>query len=126
MSIRQPEEIKNAKVKMQNIDRLPIETSRTSVVFTSSFCIFNSAFLSLDIGHLVWVQALQKAHRLVVIELGVVSFDDQKEAVACRQRKARIVEDRMIRLRQLVQGEHAEDSRKGGGQDSAFKSNRNK
>src|SRR4051812_26541113 len=58
--------------------------------------------------HLARIQHRQKLARLFQIELGIGRLDAEEEPIAARQREARHVEYRVIRLRQPVQREHAE------------------
>src|SRR4051812_38190395 len=62
-------------------------------------------------GDLPRVQGLEKVPRLVDVELHILRFDAQEEAIAAGEREARDVEHGVIRLRQTVQREHAEHAR---------------
>src|SRR5437016_10593803 len=62
-------------------------------------------------GHLPWPERLQERAGVFEIELRVACFDAQEEPVAARQREARDVEHRVVRLRQSVQRKHPEDRR---------------
>src|SRR5229473_693937 len=53
------------------------------------------------------METLQEARGVRQIKFRVTGFDADKKAVRRGMREAMHVEDRMVRLRQLVQGEHA-------------------
>src|SRR5258708_19476800 len=57
---------------------------------------------------LLGMKILKKLFRLRQAELGVLRFHAQEKAVTAGAVKARRVEDRMIGLRQSVQGQHSE------------------
>src|SRR5438132_8358186 len=78
-----------------------------------------------DIGHLPRIERLQKIPRLVEIELRIARLDHQKKFVARRLIESRHVEHRVIRHRQSVEREHAEDGGKCGDENGAFESDRN-
>src|ERR1051325_6949841 len=59
-----------------------------------------------------------------MLELRIFRFDDQKETVARRQREVRRIKNRMIRLRQFIQRQHAEHREKSRHQHRAFESDR--
>src|SRR5439155_14089019 len=63
----------------------------------------------LDIEHSARAEIGEKGPRRRLVELRVLGLDAQEVAVPARQREARNVEHRMVRRRQAVQGEHAED-----------------
>src|SRR5262245_38693643 len=61
--------------------------------------------------HLSRLERFQKTARLREIELLVPRFDAQERPVAAGQRESRHVENRMIRLRQAVERQHAQHGR---------------
>src|SRR5437773_1902406 len=125
MSRRQAER-KKAKVKRQKWTsrRACMDLLSARSVLTFSFLLFIFSFLQLHITNISRFQTLQKPHCFVMIELRILRFDHQKETVARRQRKVRRVENRMVRLRQLVQRQHAEHCRERRDQDRAFEGDR--
>ena len=60
-----------------------------------------------------------------MIKFRIFRFDYQEETVAGRQREIRRVENRMVRLRQLVKRQHAQHRRERRRQYGAFKGDRN-
>ena len=70
--------------------------------------------------HLPWTERVKEGARLLEIELRIPCLDAEKEAIAAGQREPRHVEDRVIRHRQAVQGQHAEHRRQGGDEDGAL------
>src|SRR5579884_2716493 len=69
-------------------------------------CTPGSDRLFLNFGHLERSQLQQEKLRLFAVELRVIGFDAQEKAVLRSAVEGRIVEHRMIRLRQPVHGEH--------------------
>src|SRR5262245_3299981 len=83
-----------------------------------AFCsICNDCYLSR-------LECFEKSTRLRQIELLVARLDAQEKSIAARQREARDVEDRVIRLRQSVERQHAEHSRERGAENRAFEGHR--
>src|SRR5215213_1582785 len=114
MSMRQPVRRQKAKVKRQKVRTLRAEgvrlRSATGAPPTFAFCLFTFAFTSVfDICHLTWPEAAEELGRALAVELRVRGLDQHEEAVARGEREVRRVEDRVVRLGQPVQGEHAED-----------------
>src|SRR5215470_6749296 len=73
-----------------------------------AFLLFTFAFvLEFHIQNFHRFQGFQKPKRLIVIKLRILCFDNQEKTVARREGEARRVENRMVRLRQFVQREHA-------------------
>src|SRR5262245_8363328 len=71
-------------------------------------------------GHLARSQRLEKAPRGVEIEPAISGLDAEKETVPARQRETRHVEHGVIRHRQAVERQHAQDRRERGAQDRAL------
>src|SRR5438034_205640 len=90
----------------------------------TAFCslLTDSQFHITNIHRL---KSLQELHRFVMFKFRILRFNHQKETVTRRQRKVWGVEDRMIRLRQLIQRQHPEYRGKRRHQHRAFKRNRN-
>src|SRR5882762_3525030 len=63
-------------------------------------------------GDLSWPQRFQERARPLEVELWIARFDAQKKAVPARERESRDVEDRVIRLREAIERQHAQDRRK--------------
>src|SRR5436190_21002226 len=122
---RRQDERKKAKGKRQKVRTTRPRRARSFPLFP--FFLFPFTLYSeFHITNVPRFQTLQKSDRLVMIKLRIICLDYQKETVACRQRKVRSIENRMIGLRQLVQGQHAEYRCERSGQHGAFKGNRNK
>src|ERR1051326_376337 len=85
------------------------------------FCLLPSALTMISLlingHHLSRMEAGQKRLRLLQVELRVAGLDDEEELVLARQAESRRVEDRMVRLGQAVEREHAEDGRRRGEED---------
>src|SRR3954463_14280799 len=77
-----------------------------------------------NIDDLAWVECLEKLPDAVEVELRIAGLDDEEELVARGLIEASHVEDGVIRHRQAVQREHAEDGRERGDQDRAFEGDR--
>src|SRR5262245_28108766 len=71
------------------------------------------------------VKAFKEALGLIRPEPGVLGFNTEEKPVATGTDKPRRVEDRVIRLRQPVQGQHAKDRSQRSSQNCALKSHRN-
>src|SRR5208282_6574356 len=71
---------------------------------------FRKVAMSLtgDLRNGAGVQALQKLACADCVVFGIGSEHDEEKAVLARQRKARHVEDRVVRHGQAIQREHAE------------------
>src|SRR5688500_507167 len=112
MSMRQPVGRRQQAVssKKPQARRMKAEARRASV---ARDCLLPTALrlllLVFHIVHLARAEAAQELGGLVAVELRVGALDEQEEAVARGEREVRRVEDRMIRLGQAVQREHAED-----------------
>src|ERR1700682_4619711 len=85
-----------------------------------------SCGLHFNINQILWIETFHEVHNLIMFELSIAGFDYQKETITRRQGKIGRVENRVIWLRQLIQGQHAKDRGQGGEQDRAFESDRNK
>src|SRR4051812_28937044 len=102
MSWRQPGTTINAKTA---------KTAKKICFASSAGFAFNVVRSIGNCGDLPRVQGLEKVPRLVDVELHILGFDAQEEAIAAGEREARDVEHGVIRLRQAVQREHAEHAR---------------
>src|SRR2546430_7752304 len=87
----------------------------------SAFCLL---LLPRHIDDLAWVECLEKLPDAVEVELRIAGLDDEEELVARGLIEAPHIEDRVIRHRQTVQGEHAEDGGERGEQDRALEGDR--
>src|SRR3954447_21211125 len=70
------------------------------------------------------VERLEKLARRVKVELRILRFDAEEEPVAAGERKPRHVEDRVVRLRQAVERQHAEHRRECRAEDRALEGDR--
>src|SRR5712691_11552298 len=102
--------------------RLSSGPRRFPAVCCLLFAVCCSDFHITDIHR---AQRFHKLRRFVVLKFWIVSLDHQEEFIARSQRKVRCIEHRVVRLRQLIQRQHAEHSRKRGHQYCALKCNRN-
>src|SRR5208283_5758715 len=68
---------------------------------------------------------LQEPGGLCQVEFWIARFDAKEEAIGGRAREAFDAEDRMIRLRQFVQGEHTDHGKNRGAKDGQFKGDGN-
>src|SRR6185295_14621142 len=75
-------------------------------------------------GDLPRIERLEEPARRLEIELRIGRFDAEEEAVAARQREARHVEDRVVRLRQAVEREHAQHRRERRAENGALERHR--
>ena len=66
----------------------------------------------MHLGNVLRGKPLQKARRIREIKLFVASLDADKEAVTRGMRETVSIENRMMRLRQPVEREHAEHGRR--------------
>src|SRR4051812_47213598 len=96
--------------------------------FAAAFSLPPSSFILLalpgNIDDLAWMECLEKLPDAVELELRIAGLDDQKELVARGLIEAPHVEHRVIRHRQAVQREHAEDGGERGDQDRALEGDR--
>src|SRR5436309_4790834 len=81
-------------------------------------------FLPRNIGHLPWSKRLEKPPNRIDLELRIARLDHQEELIARGLVESPHVEDGVIRHRQAVQGEHAEDGEEGGHEDRALERDR--
>src|SRR5215475_13539312 len=81
--------------------------------------------LRLDIAHLPRRQALQKIPRRRAVESRIARLNTEEKTVLRRQREARDVENRMVRMRQSVKRQHPQQRRERRRQHRQFKSHRN-
>src|SRR5476649_1165778 len=70
------------------------------------------------------VQRFEEVARRFDVELGILRLDAEEEPVTAGQREPRQVEDRVIRHRQAVEREHAEDARQRGRENRALEGDR--
>src|SRR6266404_8856110 len=75
---------------------------------------------------LLGMKILKKLFRLRQAELGILRLNAQEKAVTAGTVEARRVEDRMVRLRQSIQREHAKDRGQRSAEHRALKRHRNK
>src|SRR5262249_32610688 len=106
MSWRQPESIRSA----------------TSASKTTRIC---AGTLIRHLRNMQWVKAFKKTPGLILTEPWVLGFNAEKKAIAAGANKPGRIEHRVIRLRQSIQGQHAEHGRQRCSQNSAFESHRN-
>src|SRR5437762_419271 len=76
------------------------------------------------LGDMVSVNVLENARHFLQMKLRILGLDADKKTVRGRMREAVNVEDRMVRLRQFVQGQHAENGGERCAENGQFKSNR--
>src|SRR4051812_37942123 len=92
--------------------------------FAAAFSLPPSSFILLalpgNIDDLAWVECLEELPDAVEVELRIAGLDDEEELVARRLIEAPHVEDGVIRHRQAVEREHAEDRGERGDEDRAF------
>src|SRR5262245_13157408 len=75
-------------------------------------------------GHLTRVERLEKVTRGLQIEVRIGLLDAEEEPVAAREREAGHVEDRVVRLRQPVERQHAQHRRQRGDENRALEGDR--
>src|SRR5712691_294041 len=126
MSWRQPErtsaaETKDTKATKDTEDRRPRALRPPAFV---SFVPSVPLFLIGNSGDLPRIEGLEESARRVDVEPRIPSFDAEEEPVAARQREARHIEDRVIRLRQSVERQHAEHRRERGDENRALEGDR--
>src|ERR1043165_222856 len=120
MSMRQPVRRQKAKVKRQKKASRDAEPPRRPRASSFAFCLFTFDFLVYHICHLQRPEASEELGGALALELGVAGFNQNEEAVARGEREVRRVEDRVIRLPQSRQREHAEDGEERRAQDRAL------
>src|SRR3954470_13836157 len=98
--------------------------SRFAAAFSLPPSFFILPALPGNIDDLAWVECLKKLPDAVEVELRIAGLDDEEELVARSLIEAPHIEDRVIRHRQSVEREHAEDGGEGGDQDRAFERDR--
>src|SRR5262245_32242035 len=84
--------------------------ARRSMLRTSNFELRTSnltRFLVFNFHHLFGMKTGQERARRVQLELRIACLDDDEEFVLARHVEARVIEHRVIRLRQAIQREHA-------------------
>src|SRR5215813_7403445 len=81
--------------------------------------------LWLDFIDLARIEPLQEVQRALAIELRILRFDQQEELVAARVLEPLDVERRVVRHRQAVQDDHADDRRDRGEEDRELEGDRN-
>src|SRR4029450_6875974 len=67
--------------------------------------------LRRNFGHSYWMQPFEKLPRRMPLESRIRRLDDEEEAIGRGTSERVDVEDRVIRLRQLVQRPHADEAR---------------
>src|SRR6516225_1888864 len=77
-------------------------------------------FFIVHLADMLGVDSLQETCGLAQIELGIASLDAEKETIGGSRCEAVDIEDRMIRLRQLVQGQHADNRKNRSAKDRQF------
>src|SRR3954451_4246890 len=110
---RQKPETRRKKPSMRSLD---------APLLVSAFWFLVS--LPRDIDNLPRVQCLEELPDAVEVELRIARLDDEEELVARGLMEPPHVEDGVIRHRQAVQREHAEDGREGCEEDRAFERDR--
>src|ERR671930_139760 len=125
MSIRQPKDRRqkatsNKRAKGEEGKRVKGDAAPRASLFPSSPFTFFPLTSVLHICHLQRPEASEELGGALAVELGVGRLDEDEEAVARGEREVRRVEDRVVRLRQPVQGEHAEDGEERRAQDRAL------
>src|SRR5262249_60368094 len=111
MSWRQAAE-STSKLRTKNLELRTLaraETLRTSKCEVRSFKL--PVALVPNVHHLFGMKTGQKRAGRVQLELRIGRFDDEEELVLARHAEARVIEHRVIRLRQAIQREHADDRR---------------
>src|SRR5262249_9965754 len=98
------------------------ETEETTAREKNRPKIFNLFF---DIDHLFRPQALEEGAGLGFVVFRIVRFDAQEEAILRRAGEVRHVEDRVIRLRQTVHQQVADEGAERRQQHRAFERDRN-
>src|SRR4029079_14552036 len=101
-------------------DRTARQRRLPSVTFVTSV----SLFLIGNCGDLPGTEGCQEVARPFEIEFRVGSLDTEEEPVPARQREARHVEHRVIRLRQAVQRQHAQHRGERGDENRALEGHR--
>src|SRR5438093_7154367 len=88
------------------------DTKDTRVFFFKALSVHCGERRSIgNDSHLSRLERFKKPARLRQIELLVACFDAQEKSIAARQREPRDIKHRVIRLRQPVEREHAQDRR---------------
>src|SRR5262245_51331700 len=101
--------------------------TRGSSFRTFSFCPSTFALITsvLNIDYLGRPEALEKAPGLDGVELRIRRLDHEEERVLARALEPGVVEHRVVRPRQTIQGEHAEHRRERRNEDGQFERRRN-
>src|ERR1700733_12572122 len=120
MSSRQP---------ASNMAMLPRQASLLTLGHAAPMPAFAFRFLprwklNFNLKHSVWMQSLQEILRSHQIKFLVARLHAKKETVFGGEREPGHVENGMIRRRQSVHRQHAEDSRKSRAENSQFECNR--
>ncbi len=82
--------------------------------------------LAFNISHLFRPQTFEEGARLAVIKLRIIGLDAKEKPVNRSPRKARHIEHRVIRLRQVIHDDVAQEGAERCQQDGAFKCDRDK
>src|SRR5215467_4247738 len=81
--------------------------------------------LIAHLGHMLGVDALQEASRVLQLEFRIVGFDAKEKLVVGSLLEPRYVEQRMMRLRQFVHRQHAKNGKKRSAQHGQLERDRN-
>src|SRR5688572_26355126 len=81
--------------------------------------------LGSNFGHSYRVRGFEEIPRRRPIEPGIAGLNHQEESIRRRARERRDVEDRVIRLRQLVERPHPEERRQRRAEHRRLESDRN-
>src|SRR3954454_20348654 len=98
--------------------------SRFAAAFSLPPSFFILPALPGNIDDLTWMECLEELPDAVEVELRIAGLDDEEELVARGLIEAPHVKDGVIRHRQSVQREHAEDGRECGEEDRALERDR--
>src|SRR5205814_7905450 len=81
----------------------PVSAIAHSAVAKKPYALIFIAHL----GHVLRVNALQKSRRLLQMEIRIMRFDAQKEFIRGSSLEPLHIEERVMRLRQSIQRQHA-------------------
>src|SRR5215469_14718823 len=96
------------------------QPARKSIAVAASSAKRNCAGrLMRHLRYFQGIEAFEKTARLVRPEFRVLRLDAEEEMIAAGAFEIRHIENRMIGLRQSIQGEHAEDRGQRSAQDRA-------
>src|SRR5713101_40540 len=83
-----------------------------------------AALLIVHLDDIVRMKAFEKLRGLHAVEFRVARLDAEEKTVVGGEAEPRHIENRMMRLRQLVQREHAQDGKESRAEDGALKRDR--